>query len=61
MKQTYKIIIFTTDEVIEKKFYRKEAAIRKIMKCKERFEDFKTGFLLEKIEGDWNTLCSIKK
>jgi hypothetical protein len=61
MKQNYKIIIFTTEEVVERKFYRREIAIRTITEFKERFKDFKIGFLLEKIEGDWNTVCSIKK
>lgn len=61
MKQKYKIIIFTTEGVIERKFYRREIAIRTIIEFKERFDDFKIGFLLEKIEGDWNTVCSIKK
>lgn len=61
MKQNYKIIIFTTEGVIERKFYRREIAIRTITEFKERFDDFKIGFLLEKVEGDWNTLCSIKK
>ena len=61
MKQSYKIIIFTTEGVLERKFYRKDIAISTIKKYKEYFDDFKIGFLLEKVEGDWNTLCSIKK
>ena len=61
MKQSYKIIIFTTEGVIERKFYRKDIATRTILEFRERFDDFKIGFLLEKVEGDWNTVCSIKK
>lgn len=61
MKQNYRIMIFTTDGVIERKFYRKDIAISTIKEYKERFDDFKIGFLSEKIEGEWNTIWSLKK
>lgn len=61
MKQNYKIIIFTTEGVLERKFYRREIAISTIIEFKERFNDFRIGFLREKIKGEWNTVCSIKK
>ena len=61
MKQNYRIIIFTTEGVIDRKFYRKEITIRTIIEFKERFDDFKIGLLQKKIEGEWNTISWIKK
>lgn len=61
MKQNYRIIIFTTEGVIDRMFYRKEIAIRTIIEFKERFNDFKIGLLQKKVEGEWNTISWIKK
>ena len=61
MKRKYRIIIFTTEGVIDRKFYKKEIAIRTIIKFKEYFDDFKIGLLQKKIEGEWTTVSWIKK
>lgn len=59
MKKNYRITIFTTEGVIEGKFYNKEIAINTIIESKRRFEEFKIGILSERIKGKWNPICSI--
>lgn len=59
MKKNYRITIFTTEGVIEAKFYKKEIAISTVLEFKKRFEDFKTGILSERIKGKWNPVCSV--
>lgn len=61
MEQNYKIIIFTTEGVIERVFYKKETAIEAIAEFKRRFNDFMTGVVSEKIKGKWNNICRIEK
>lgn len=61
MRKNYKITIFTTEEVVEREFHKKEIAIKTIIEYKTRFYDFKLGLLYERNEGEWNCVCSIKK
>lgn len=61
MEQKYRITIFTTKEVIEKNFYKKEIALSAIIEFKNRFDDFNIGILSEKIKGKWNPIYSIIK
>lgn len=61
MEKKYRITIFTTKEVIERDFYKKEIALSAIIEYKKRFDDFNAGILSEKIKGKWNPICSVIK
>lgn len=61
MKQKYRIRIFTTEKVIERKYYKKEIALSAIIEFKNRFECFLIGILSEKIKGKWNPICRISR
>lgn len=61
MEQKYRITIVTTEEIIERNFYKKEIALSAIIEFKNRFDDFNVGLLSEKIKGKWNPICSIIK
>lgn len=56
MKKNCKITIFTTEEVIERKFYTTKVAISTILEYKKNFDDFKIGILSEKINGEWHCI-----
>ena len=60
MELNYRITIFTTNRVIESDFYSRKIAISTIKEFKKRFKDFMIGILSEKVNGDWNPVCSIK-
>lgn len=62
MEQNYKITIFTTEEMIERRYlHKKEIAIRTILAYRDSFEDFKIGVMSEKIRGKWYNILSVKK
>ena len=59
MKQNYRIRIFTTEGVIERKFYKRYIAISTIKEFKKRFNGFMIGILSKKINGEWIPIYSI--
>lgn len=61
MEQSYRITIFTTEDVIERDFYKREIAISTIEEFKKRFDDFMIGILSRKVNGKWNAVYSVKK
>jgi len=60
MEQTYRITIFTTNEVVERDFYKREIAISTIEEFKKRFKNFMIGILSKKVNGEWYPVYSIK-
>lgn len=61
MEQNYRITIFTTEGVIQRKFYDKKTAISEILAYRDKFEEFKVGVLCKKNEEKWNIILSVKK
>lgn len=59
MEQTYRITIFTTNNVMERDFYKREIAISTIKEFKEKFNDFMIGILSKKVNGEWVPVYSI--
>ena len=60
MEQNYRIRIFTTNGVIERKFYKEKIAISAIEEFKKRFNDFMIGILSKKVNGEWAPVRSIQ-
>lgn len=59
MKQTYRITIFTTKNVIEKDFDKKRTAVETVMNFKKCLDDFIMGVISKETEGKWNVIYSI--
>lgn len=59
MKRNYRIRIFTTEGVIERKFYKGNIAISTIKEFKEKYNNFMIGILSKKVNGEWIPVYSI--